>query len=254
MSKKSGTKQGGPTPTTLFHLPPPPPRASEGIEAPPPRRSGAARQDREGPPGRGLQEAPAPAARVPAGGAGAHPPAVPHVHGFLGLDQDGALHRPLLGQHCQPGGSACPLSQAPGAQGVCVVRIWDGQQAGVLEGGCGGEMATDGVSKVCGGVSRLCSVDMRTMRVGSLVWRVGRYGLSIWKSLALNCPRGETCGSVKIVTLGHFCEDKMIAICTARETPAPRCFCSYARKGCLQEGKKQACWKQSTMCRSWGRT
>jgi hypothetical protein len=50
-----------------------------------------------------MQEAPAPATRVPARRSRPHQTALSHVHGFSGVDQDGALHQPLLGKHRQPG-------------------------------------------------------------------------------------------------------------------------------------------------------
>ena len=67
-------------------------------------RPGAARQDREGPAGGGMQEAPAPAARLPASRPRADAAAVPHVHGLPGVDKVRAPHRPVLGQHRQSGG------------------------------------------------------------------------------------------------------------------------------------------------------
>ena len=63
-------------------------------------RLGTAWQDREGPAGCSLQEAPAPAACMLASRGGSNTLAVPDVYGLHGLDQSCSLHRSILGQHC----------------------------------------------------------------------------------------------------------------------------------------------------------
>ena len=66
-------------------------------------RSGTAGEDHAWRQGSALREPSAPAARVPACGAGAHAAAVPHVHGLPGLDAPRAPHPALLVPDRWPG-------------------------------------------------------------------------------------------------------------------------------------------------------